>query len=119
MKPKVPDGSQTGLRGLPCSVAPRVLPVEPVLLTWRHGREERCRDVVDADTGADPPWSASAYVPGPSLEAAVRRHGPLPERALGLSVSGLAEGLVAVHEREMVHRDLKPGNVLLAADGPG
>ncbi|MFK4546095.1 serine/threonine protein kinase [Streptomyces tendae] len=74
---------------------------------------------MDADTGADPPWSASAYVPGPSLEAAVRRHGPLPERALGLSVSGLAEGLVAVHEREMVHRDLKPGNVLLAADGPG
>ncbi|MFF0590385.1 protein kinase [Streptomyces sp. NPDC003781] len=74
--------------------------------------------VVDADTGADPPWLASAYVPGPSLEAAVRRHGPLPERALGRLVSGLAEGLVAVHEREMVHRDLKPGNVLLAADGP-
>ncbi|MFG3318493.1 protein kinase [Streptomyces sp. NPDC048171] len=74
--------------------------------------------VVDADTGADPPWLASAYVPGPSLEAAVRRHGPLPERALGLLVPGLAEGIAAVHEREMVHRDLKPGNVLLAADGP-
>ncbi|MEU6449686.1 serine/threonine-protein kinase [Streptomyces sp. NPDC046979] len=74
--------------------------------------------VVDADTDADPPWLASAYVPGPSLEAAVRRHGPLPEPALGLLVSGLAEGIVAVHEREMVHRDLKPGNVLLAADGP-
>ncbi|MEV5760014.1 hypothetical protein AB0L61_25000 [Streptomyces tendae] len=29
--------------------------------------------VVDADTDADPPWPASAYVPGPSLEAAVRR----------------------------------------------
>ncbi|MFE0415731.1 protein kinase domain-containing protein [Streptomyces tendae] len=71
--------------------------------------------VVDADTGADPPWLASAYVPGPSLEGAVRRHGPLPERALGLLVSGLAE----VHEREMVHRDFKLGNVLLAADGPG
>ncbi|WP_435813194.1 protein kinase domain-containing protein [Streptomyces tendae] len=74
--------------------------------------------VVDADTDADPPWLASAYVPGPSLEAAVRRHGPLPDRALGRLVSGLAEGLVAVHERELVHRDLKPGNVLLAADGP-
>ncbi|MEV6263942.1 serine/threonine-protein kinase [Streptomyces sp. NPDC051784] len=74
--------------------------------------------VVDADTGADPPWLASAYVPGPSLEAAVRRRGPLPEGALGRLVSGLAEGLVAVHERELVHRDLKPGNVLLAADGP-
>ncbi|WP_413251513.1 protein kinase domain-containing protein [Streptomyces tendae] len=44
--------------------------------------------VVDADTDADPPWLASAYVPGPSLEAAVRRHGPLPERALGRLVSG-------------------------------
>ncbi|MDT0344487.1 serine/threonine-protein kinase [Streptomyces litchfieldiae] len=74
--------------------------------------------VVDADPEADPPWLAAAYIPGPSLQQAVARHGPLPERALGPLAAGLAEGLAAVHDCQMVHRDLKPGNVLLAADGP-
>ncbi|MFE2021402.1 protein kinase [Streptomyces sp. NPDC059499] len=74
--------------------------------------------VVDADSSADPPWMATAYIPGPSLQQAVGQHGPLPEPALGLLTAGLTEGLAAVHSCEMVHRDLKPGNVLLAADGP-
>ncbi|MET9555208.1 serine/threonine-protein kinase [Streptomyces sp. NPDC006645] len=74
--------------------------------------------VVGADPAADPPWLATAYIPGPSLQQAVGRYGPLPERALGTLTAGLAEGLAAVHGCEMVHRDLKPGNVLLAADGP-
>ncbi|MFE5245558.1 MULTISPECIES: serine/threonine-protein kinase [unclassified Streptomyces] len=74
--------------------------------------------VVDADPAADPPWLASAYIPGPSLQQAVSLHGPLPERALGRLAAGLAEGLTAVHRWGMVHRDLKPGNVLLAGDGP-
>ncbi|MFE9825020.1 protein kinase [Streptomyces sp. NPDC005791] len=74
--------------------------------------------VVGADPEADPPWLATAYIPGPSLHQAIGRYGPLPEHALGLLTAGLAEGLAAVHDCEMVHRDLKPGNVLLAADGP-
>ncbi|MFE3119210.1 protein kinase domain-containing protein [Streptomyces niveus] len=74
--------------------------------------------VVGADPAADPPWLATAYIPGPSLQQAVSQHGPLPEGAQGLLTAGLAEGLAAVHNCEMVHRDLKPGNVLLAADGP-
>ncbi|MFF2183783.1 protein kinase [Streptomyces sp. NPDC058155] len=74
--------------------------------------------VVGADPSADPPWLATAYIPGPSLQQAVRQYGSLPERALGLLTAGLAEGLAAVHGCEMVHRDLKPGNVLLTADGP-
>ncbi|RSN51939.1 hypothetical protein DMH12_20865 [Streptomyces sp. WAC 04229] len=74
--------------------------------------------VLDADPTGDPPWLATAYIPGPSLEQAVALHGPLPEDALGRLAAGLAEGLTAVHGCGMVHRDLKPGNVLLAADGP-
>ncbi|MFD3823400.1 protein kinase [Streptomyces sp. NPDC058625] len=74
--------------------------------------------VVDADPQADPPWLVTAYIDGPSLQEAVRRHGPLPTSALWRLAAGLAEGLAAVHACDMVHRDLKPANVLLAPDGP-
>ncbi|GAA3985188.1 serine/threonine protein kinase [Thermobifida alba] len=74
--------------------------------------------VVDADVDADPPWLATAYVPGPSLHALVHEHGPLPADAVAVLGAGLAEGLAAVHACRIVHRDLKPGNVLLAVGGP-
>ncbi|NKZ00457.1 protein kinase domain-containing protein [Nocardiopsis alborubida] len=74
--------------------------------------------VVDADTDANPPWLATAYVPGPSLHQAVVGHGPLPAGSVTVLAAGLAEGLAAVHAQGIVHRDLKPANVLLAEDGP-
>ena len=74
--------------------------------------------VVDADPDADPPWLVTAYIPGPSLQEAVGRHGPLPEAMIGVLGLGLAEGLAAIHRCDLVHRDLKPSNVILAEDGP-
>ncbi|WP_395292997.1 serine/threonine-protein kinase [Kitasatospora hibisci] len=74
--------------------------------------------VVDAGTDAATPWLATAYVPGPSLHQVVAQHGPLPERTVLLLLAGIAEALQAVHSAGVVHRDLKPGNVLVAADGP-
>ncbi|WP_406863765.1 PQQ-binding-like beta-propeller repeat protein [Streptomyces sp. HUAS MG47] len=74
--------------------------------------------VVDADPEGSQPWLATAYIPGPSLTAAVGRHGPMPEPTLRVLGAGLAEALAAVHRAGLIHRDLKPSNILLAADGP-
>jgi serine/threonine protein kinase len=74
--------------------------------------------VVDSDPRASRPWMATAYVPGPSLSAAVRDGGPLPLRSVLTLAAGLAEALGAIHRVGVIHRDLKPSNVLLATDGP-
>jgi serine/threonine protein kinase len=74
--------------------------------------------VVDADAAGQPPWLATAYVPGPSLADAVAERGPLPAGVVLTLAAGLAEALVAIHRAGLVHRDLKPANVLLAGDGP-
>ncbi|WP_170134267.1 WD40 repeat domain-containing serine/threonine protein kinase [Murinocardiopsis flavida] len=74
--------------------------------------------VVDADPAGDPAWIATAYIPGPTLHQAVRDGGPIMPPALYALAVGLAEGLKAVHDRGLVHRDLKPGNIILSDDGP-
>ncbi|MFT9479347.1 PQQ-binding-like beta-propeller repeat protein [Streptomyces sp. Mo3] len=74
--------------------------------------------VVDAEPEAMPPWLATEYVPGMSLDAAVDAHGAWPEPSALALGAALAEALEAVHGADVVHRDLKPSNVLLAANGP-
>ncbi|MFJ3514434.1 bifunctional serine/threonine-protein kinase/ABC transporter substrate-binding protein [Streptomyces sp. NPDC090131] len=73
-------------------------------------------------TGADPdapePWLATSFVAGPSLAEAVAAHGPLPLRAVRILGKAMAKALGVMHEQGLVHRDVKPANVLLGMDRP-
>ncbi|MFF9524796.1 serine/threonine-protein kinase [Streptomyces achromogenes] len=74
--------------------------------------------VVDADPEAERPWMATLHIPGPTLSEHVKRNGPMAAEQLRRLMAGLAEALRDIHRVGVVHRDLKPGNVLLAEDGP-
>ena len=70
-------------------------------------------DVVEAD---DHIWLVMEYVPGETLSQLIAREGRLdPERVAAVGAQ-IADGLVAAHARGTVHRDVKPGNVLIAGD---
>ena len=74
--------------------------------------------VVDADPDAPLPWLATSYVLGPDLTDVIAAHGALPEHTVRALAAGLAAALQEVHAAGLIHRDMKPSNVLLAADGP-
>ncbi|MEV0990662.1 serine/threonine-protein kinase [Streptomyces sp. NPDC049949] len=74
--------------------------------------------VLDADPGAPRPWMAIQYVPAPSLADLVREQGPLAAWAVPSVAAGVAQALMSLHGRGVVHRDVKPQNTLLPLTGP-
>jgi Protein kinase domain len=74
--------------------------------------------VLDGDSDADPPWLATEYIEGPTLDALVAQRGALSVRAAAGLAVGVAGALSTIHAAGVVHRDLKPANIILAPDGP-
>jgi Protein kinase domain len=86
--------------------------------TMRRVRSPFVAEVLDADVTSDPPYIVTRYVSGQTLEEVVGHSGPLTGTELARLASGLALALAAVHAAGVVHRDLKPGNVMLAGGEP-
>ncbi|MEV0998618.1 serine/threonine-protein kinase [Nonomuraea sp. NPDC050202] len=74
--------------------------------------------VIEAALDGDQLYVVTEYVPGPNLEEAVRRSGPLRGSSLDALAVSVATALTAIHAAGVVHRDLKPSNVLLSPVGP-
>lgn len=70
-----------------------------------------------ADYEGDTYFFVTEYVPGTDLRKLVRRNGPLSYATAATIVSQAAEGLHYAHRRGLVHRDVKPGNLLVTPDG--
>jgi hypothetical protein len=74
--------------------------------------------VIDAGMLDGQPYLIGEFIDGPSLAEMVATDGPLTGSALERLAIGTATALTAIHQAGIVHRDFKPGNVLIGPDGP-
>ena len=78
----------------------------------------RVAQVLDADPWGEVPFVVTRYVPGPSLQERVAQSGPLAGPDLEWTALCLAEALADVHAAGVLHRDVKPTNVLMEGRSP-
>lgn len=74
--------------------------------------------LVEAVVDGPRPYVVSEFIDGPTLRAAVREHGPFRGEDLHRLALAVVVALCGIHDAQVVHRDLKPDNVLLGGSGP-
>ncbi|HEX5091021.1 MAG TPA: serine/threonine-protein kinase [Nocardioides sp.] len=84
----------------------------------RRIRSKWVAEIVDADPWAPVPYVATRYVPGLSLHDYVHEEGPIRGKDLTWFAACLAEGVSSVHAVGVLHRDVKPSNVLMEGRTP-
>ena len=114
-----PTGSSAAVKLLPPTTDPQVRSrfLKEVAAAQRVARFCTAQ-VLDAGIFERRPFIVSEYVSGPSLVEVVEQFGPRGGAALERIAVATLTALGAVHAAGMVHRDFKPGNVLLGPDGP-
>ncbi|WP_134768583.1 serine/threonine-protein kinase [Nocardioides sp. 1609] len=73
--------------------------------------------IYDLAHDADQQYLVMEYVEGSTLAELVRERGPLPAREAARLLSQAASALAAAHASQIVHRDVKPSNILVRSDG--
>jgi predicted Ser/Thr protein kinase len=114
-----PTGSRAAVKLLPPTTDPQVRSrfLKEVAAAQRVARFCTAQ-VLDAGIFERRPFIVSEYVSGPSLVEVVEQFGPRDGAALERIAVATLTALGAVHAAGMVHRDFKPGNILLGPDGP-
>src|SRR6476620_9440508 len=73
--------------------------------------------IYDTGTTDDTYYIVMEYVPGPNLKEALRERGPMPQDQVLTIGAQVAAALEAAHGRGLIHRDIKPHNILLQSAG--
>src|SRR5207248_272548 len=90
-----------------------------VLEELEHPAVIRVRDCDYADAAQKRPYLVMDFFDGPTLAAYLQEHGKLPADELCALAGQIAEALAAAHARGILHRDVKPANVLVRREGQG
>jgi serine/threonine protein kinase len=116
-----PHGKAVALKMLPvhASADPHArLRLSREVATLRRVRHPLVSEVLDADVEGGLPYLVTRFVPGLPLDAHVARYGPLTRPQVAHLARGMADALSAIHAVGVVHRDVKPANVMLVDGEP-
>ena len=84
----------------------------------QHVRSSNVAEILDADPWGEVPYVVTRFVPGHSLHAMVEHKGPLSGPDLEHAARGLLRAVHDVHDAHVLHRDIKPTNVVMEGRSP-